>query len=102
MSKINLAAAQAFHTELATALKAVPANKHDMPYADYETRVQKLRAITALIESKGGTVAERWDGTKVRAFGINAASTSGLETACRNWISQLTVKSMAAQTGGAA
>lgn len=102
MTKINLAEAQAFHTELATALKAIPANKHDMPYAEYETRAQKLRAVTALIESKGGTVAERWDGTKVRAFGIKAASTSGLETACRNWITQLTVKSMAAQTGGAA
>lgn len=102
MSKINFAEAQAFHTELSTVLKKVPTFSYSDPEASKAARDKVYDRIKALIETKGGVVRERWDGTSISLFGLRASSTSGFEGACRNWIAQLTVKAIAAQMGGAA
>lgn len=102
MSKINFTAAQAFHTELSAELKKVPTFSYSDPETSNAARAKVYDQIKALIETKGGAVRERWDGASINLYGLRASSTSGFEGACRNWISQLTVKAMAAQMGGEA
>lgn len=105
MSKINLAAAQAFSPELNKALNRIP------PYSYKNAEVEAARmaaqaAVLALVEGAGGKVSKPLGGVAISLFGIRASSTSGFEGACRNWIAQLTIKSTAARfaalEGGAA
>lgn len=93
----KFSAAQSFHSELAATLKQVPPYKYPLSDEDRRARNDVLAAITAVFVKAGGAVRVRGDGTMVRAFGIRASSTSSLEGACQNWISQFTLKAMAAR-----
>lgn len=98
---VDFKSAQVFHPELARALDRIPSYSYAHPEVT-AARDTAQAAVVALIEAKGGAVIKKFDGTTVRLFGLRASSTTGLEGACRNWIAQLTLKSMAAQYGGAA
>lgn len=108
--KPDLAAARAFHSELAAALKKVPPyvyvgklrSAEDLGLElDYEEKRQlALAALRDLIKGNGGKIREGWDDTRIRVCGLRASSTSGLVNACKNWIRQLTLKSMAENMDG--
>lgn len=102
MRNVDFKSAQAFYPELARAIEAVPHYVHKPTLEQQEARTLKLRAVIALVEAKGGRIEDKWSGASVRLFGLRATSTSGIIGACNNWITQLTLKSMAAQMGGAA
>ncbi len=92
----DLKSAQAFYAELAGALKAVPPYIYAGPDSEKQKRQMAIDALRVLIESKGGAVRKDWQGSSVRLFGVRATSTSELPQAVRNWLNQVTLKSMAA------
>lgn len=97
---IDIAAAQAFYPKLVEALNKVPPYTHEAHELDKPAREKALADLRLLIGENGGGARERYDGTDIRLFGIRASSTSGLTAACRNWISQLTIKSAMARLAG--
>ena len=97
-SKPDLAAARAFQDDLRKAMDGIPPMQVSPSLDHIGKRTLAHRALKALIEGQGGVVRETWNSTSVQIFGLRATSTSGLVQACQNWITQLTLKSMA---GGA-
>ncbi|RWR32495.1 hypothetical protein D2T31_00490 [Sinirhodobacter populi] len=93
---VDLAGARAFYPELAAALKKVPAYSYANKLETEKARNTALHAVKALIEANGGKIRNDWQGAAVRIFGLRATSTSGLEAACWNWMTQVTLKSMGA------
>ncbi|WP_112312518.1 hypothetical protein [Pseudogemmobacter bohemicus] len=96
-AKPDLEGAQAFQDELRKAMANIPfpdaaCVEQSIEYT--ERRTLALRALKSVIENNGGKVHEGWDGASIRIFGLRATSTSSLYQACRNWLNQLTVKSM--------
>ena len=101
MSAPKLMEAQAFCRELHRALDRVPPYSMGDKVQD-AARAAEFYKISDLIEAKGGAVKSDYRGTSIRLFGIRASSTSGMMQACENWKAQVTLKSMAANMGGAA
>jgi hypothetical protein len=60
---------------------------------------ERLRLLRALIAELGGVAHEGGLDARLRLHGITSTSTSGIVQACRNWISNVTLKAMAAQHG---
>jgi hypothetical protein len=98
----DLTAARAFVPVLGEALDQVPPlqrvrsiyvqeNKEEGE-ALFAARKMALRELKSLIEKSGGKVRVDWNGAAVSLFGLRATSTSGLENACLNWMSQVAVK----------
>lgn len=101
MVKIDLAAAQAFYPELASALKKVPAYQHGMAASIRDHHKAQLDAVKELIEARGGRINDRWDGCTISLFGLRASSTMGFQAAVSNWTNQLTIKSSQHSMAGA-
>jgi hypothetical protein len=97
------AEARKFYATFSAAVKAVPPyrspvlaktpEEHEAALAHEDARNAALYDLKATIEAHGGKVEDRWDGARVRIFGLRATSTTGLEGACRNWMTQFTLKS---------
>lgn len=96
----DLAAARAFVPALRAALDRVPPYSFERRLEDEEARNVALHNLRLVIDGAGGQHQNRWDGAAVRIHGLRATSTSGLESACRNWLTQVTLKSMAANMAG--
>lgn len=88
----SMTAALACADRIEAMLKSFPRIKHDDP-ALWATR---LRELQVLILNEGGSFKDDWQGGQVRLHGFKATSTVGLPAACRNWITQVTLKSAAA------
>ena len=73
-------------------LKSFPRIKHDDP----TLWAARLSELQVLILNEGGSYKDDWQGAQVRLWGFKATSTMGLTGACRNWITQVTLKSDAA------
>ena len=98
----DLAAARAFLPTLKDALDAVPSYSFERRLEQEEARNLALNNLRLVIDGAGGHSENRWDGARVRIHGLRATSTSGLESACRNWLTQVTLKSAQAAMAGAA
>jgi hypothetical protein len=98
----DLQDARAFEPALREALDRVPRARpirsiHDKAekeeaLAHEEARALALRDLRRMIEKAGGQVRNDWNGAAVRIHGLRATATSGLEQACRNWLTQVVVK----------
>ena len=62
----------------------------------------RLAALQRLILEWGGVYDRNGMGWMVRLNGFKATSTSSLASACRNWISQVTLKAASAAMAGVA
>ena len=81
------------------ALLALPFPPAHVDKAGYDAALTRLkREITA----NYGTFTEGWNGARMRAHGFASSSTEGLIGACRNWITQVTLKAASASMAGAA
>ena len=88
----DLTAARAFVPVLGEALDQVPPYSFERRLEDEAKRNLALDNLRLVIERAGGQHKTRWDGAAVRIHGLRATSTSSLENACLNWMSQVTVK----------
>ena len=84
-------AARAYSTRLARLLDALPSYLDDKP-----AYIAAIACIKLAIAEQGGAVRDDWNGARVRLHGISATSTTGVAGACRNWITQVTLKAAAA------
>lgn len=94
----DLAAARDFYSDLAEALKKVPDYTYATAKETKPARDAAIKAVVDLIHSKGGRVKQDWQGAAVSLYGLRATSTSGVLAACRNWMTQVTLKSAAERT----
>lgn len=96
-AKVPTKAALDCASHLAQKIKALPSSCDDRPGYDDGIKLLKHQIVSC-----GGTFSESWNGAGVRLHGFAASSTSGIADACRNWITQVTLKAASASMAGAA
>ncbi len=94
MSKAPSMAALAFHARLAAMVNDLPGFQDDR--TGYAAGIARIKL--AIVEA-GGAVRDDWNGARVRVHGFSATSTMGVAMACRNWMTQVTIKAAAAGMG---
>jgi hypothetical protein len=94
MTRTPTKEALAFHARLYGLVQALPGFQDDRP--GYDAGIARIKA--AIVEA-GGAVRNDWNGARVRVHGFSATSTTGVAGACRNWMTQVTLKAAEATMG---